>query len=160
MMTTALFGVPQVGVNVDQAKVLTQQVALSSVYQTLQTFMGGRWSTTSIALAGNGRSMCKPKARIEPQRENLGKFYVTNKTGDMVPLSTLTSIDARAVDPEFIMKYNLFQCVQINGSAAPGYSSGQAIAALEDVFKKTMPPQMGFDYMGMSYQEVQGRAGR
>ena len=58
------------------------------------------------------------------------------------------------------MRYNLFNCVQINASAAPGYSSGQAIAALEDVFKKTMPTQMGFDYMGMSYQESKGRARR
>jgi HAE1 family hydrophobic/amphiphilic exporter-1 len=57
------------------------------------------------------------------------------------------------------MKYNQFQCVQINGSAAPGYSSAQAIAALEEVFKKTMPSQMGFDYLGMSYQEVKAAQG-
>ncbi len=57
------------------------------------------------------------------------------------------------------MKYNQFQCVQINGASAPGYSSGQAIAALQDVFKQTMPSQMGFDYMGMSYQEVKASQG-
>ncbi len=57
------------------------------------------------------------------------------------------------------MQYNLFQSVQIIGSAAPGYSSAQAIAALQDVFKKTMPSQMGFDYMGMSYQEVKASQG-
>ena len=57
------------------------------------------------------------------------------------------------------MRYNLFNCVQINASAAPGYSSGQAMAALEDVFHKTMPGQMGFDYMGMSYQEQKAAQG-
>jgi HAE1 family hydrophobic/amphiphilic exporter-1 len=76
----------------------------------------------------------------------------------MVPLSTLTSTYPRK-GPEFIMRYNLFNCVQINASAAPGYSSGQVMAALEDVFHKTMPGQMGFDYSGMSYQEQRAAQG-
>ena len=158
VMTTALFGVPQVGVQVDQAKVLTQQVALSSVYQTLQTFMGGSLVNYFNRFGRQWQVFVQAEGPYRTSAENLGKFYVTNKSGDMVPLSTLTSIDARS-GPEFIMKYNLFQCVQINGSAAPGYSSAQAIAALEDVFKKTMPPEMGFDYMGMSYQEVKAAQG-
>ncbi len=57
------------------------------------------------------------------------------------------------------MRQNLYQCVQINGSAAPGYSSGQAMAALEDVFKKTMPTQMGYDWSGMSYQQQKAAQG-
>jgi HAE1 family hydrophobic/amphiphilic exporter-1 len=158
VMTTALFGVPQVGVQVDQAKVLTQQVALASVYQTLQTFMGGSLVNYFNRFGRQWQVFVQAEGSYRTSAENLGKFYVTNKSGDMVPLSTLTSIDARS-GPEFIMKYNLFQCVQINGSAAPGYSSGQAIAALEDVFKKTMPAEMGFDYMGMSYQEVKAAQG-
>jgi HAE1 family hydrophobic/amphiphilic exporter-1 len=158
VMTTALFGVPQVGVQVDQAKVLTQQVALSSVYQTLQTFMGGSLVNYFNRFGRQWQVFVQAEGPYRTSAENLGKFYVTNKSGDMVPLSTLTSIDARS-GPEFIMKYNLFQCVQINGSAAPGYSSAQAIAALEDVFKKTMPAEMGFDYMGMSYQEVKAAQG-
>jgi hydrophobic/amphiphilic exporter-1 (mainly G- bacteria), HAE1 family len=158
VMTTALFGVPQVGVQVDQAKVLTQQVALASVYQTLQTFMGGSLVNYFNRFGRQWQVFVQAEGSYRTSAENLGKFYVTNKSGDMVPLSTLTSIDARS-GPEFIMKYNLFQCVQINGSAAPGYSSAQAIAALEDVFKKTMPVEMGFDYMGMSYQEVKAAQG-
>ena len=90
--------------------------------------------------------------------ENLGKFYVRNAAGEMVPLSTLTSTYPRS-GAEFVMRYNLFNCVQINASAAPGYSSGQAMAALEDVFHKTMPTQMGFDYSGMSYQEQKAAQG-
>jgi HAE1 family hydrophobic/amphiphilic exporter-1 len=76
----------------------------------------------------------------------------------MVPLSTLTTTYPRN-GAEFMMRYNLFNCVQINAAAAPGYSSAQAMAALEDVFHKSMPSQMGFDYMGMSYQEQKAAQG-
>jgi len=90
--------------------------------------------------------------------ENLGQFYVRNRGGQTVPLSALTKFESRS-GPEFTMRYNEYRSAQINGSAAPGYSSDQATAALEDVFKQTMPREMGFDYMGMSYQEQQARQG-
>jgi HAE1 family hydrophobic/amphiphilic exporter-1 len=96
--------------------------------------------------------------KYRTQADNLGKFYVRNASNEMVPLSTLTSTYPRA-GAEFVMRYNLFNCVQVNASAAPGYSSGQAMAALEDVFQKSMPTQMGFDYMGMSYQEQKAAQG-
>src|SRR6202035_4235277 len=75
-----------------------------------------------------------------------------------VPLSTLTTLKPRS-GPEFTMRFNEYRCAQINGSAAPGYSSDQATAALEAVFKQTMPREMGFDYSGMSFQEQKGREG-
>src|ERR1700676_2319844 len=90
--------------------------------------------------------------------ENVGQFYVRNSSGDMAPLAALTKFESRA-GPEFTMRYNEYRSAQLNGSAAPGYSSDQATAALEDVFKQTMPVEMGFDYMGMSYQEQKAREG-
>jgi HAE1 family hydrophobic/amphiphilic exporter-1 len=90
--------------------------------------------------------------------ENLGQFYVRNGAGERVPLSALTNFESRS-GPEFTMRYNEYRSAQINGSAAPGYSSEQATAALEDVFKQTMSREMGFDYMGMSYQEQKARQG-
>jgi hydrophobic/amphiphilic exporter-1 (mainly G- bacteria), HAE1 family len=158
VMTTALFGVPQVGITVDQEKILTQQVNLANVYQTLQAFMGGSLVNYFNRFGRQWQVYIQAEANYRTSADNLGKFYVTNSSGEMVPLSTLTGNVPRS-GPEFIMKYNQFQCVQINGSAAPGYSSGQAIAALEDVFKQTMPNQMGFDYLGMSYQEVKAAQG-
>jgi len=158
VMTTALFGVPQVGVDVDNAKVLTQQVQLSSVYQTLQTFMGGALVNFFNRFGLQWQVYVQADGDFRTNAENLGKFHVRNATGDMVPLSTLTSVDRRS-GAEFIMRYNLYQCVQINAAAAPGHSSGEAMAALEDVFNKTMPSQMGFDYMGMSYQENKAAQG-
>jgi hydrophobic/amphiphilic exporter-1 (mainly G- bacteria), HAE1 family len=158
VMTTALFGVPQVGITVDQEKVLTQQVSLTNVYQTLQTFMGGSLVNYFNRFGRQWQVYVQAESNYRTSADNLGKFYVTNSSGQMVPLSTLTGNVPRS-GPEFVMKYNQFQCVQINGSAAPGYSSGQAIAALQDVFKKTMPNQMGYDYLGMSYQEVKASQG-
>jgi HAE1 family hydrophobic/amphiphilic exporter-1 len=75
-----------------------------------------------------------------------------------VPLTALAHFETR-YGPEFTMRYNEYRSAQINVTAAPGYSSDQATAALEDVFKQTMPSEMGFDYIGMSYQEQRARQG-
>jgi HAE1 family hydrophobic/amphiphilic exporter-1 len=158
VMTTALFGVPQVGVDVDKAKVLTQQVSLSNVYQTLQAFMGGALVNYYNQFGLQWQVWVQADGKFRTNVGNLGKFYVRNAAGEMVPLSTLTSTYSRS-GTEFVMRQNLYQCVQINGSAAPGYSSGQAMAALEDVFKKTMPGQMGYDWSGMSYQQQKAAQG-
>jgi HAE1 family hydrophobic/amphiphilic exporter-1 len=158
VMTTALFGVPQVGVKVDNAKVMTQQIQLSNLYDTIQTFMGGALINYFNRFGLQWQVYVQADGNFRTKASNLGKFYVRNAGGDMVPLSTLTSTYPRS-GAEFVMRYNLFNCTQINASAAPGYSSGQAMAALEDVFHKTMPGQMGFDYSGMSYQEAKAAQG-
>jgi hydrophobic/amphiphilic exporter-1 (mainly G- bacteria), HAE1 family len=156
--TTALFGVPQVGVTVDKAKVLTQQVNLGNVYQTLQAFMGGALVNYFNRFGRQWQVYVQADGEYRTDANNLGKFYVKNTTGEMVPLSTVTGIEPRS-GPGFTMRFNQFQSVQLNASTAPGFSSGQAIAALEDTFKETMPSEMGFDYMGMSYQEKKAAQG-
>jgi HAE1 family hydrophobic/amphiphilic exporter-1 len=158
IMTTALFGVPQVGVKVDNAKAMTQQIQLNDLYQTVQTFMGGSLINYFNRFGLQWQVYVQADGNFRTDAENLGKFYVRNASGDMVPLSTLTSTYTRS-GAEFVMRYNLFNCVQMNASAAPGYSSGQVMAALEDVFHQTMPSQMGFDYSGMSYQEQKAAQG-
>ncbi len=156
--TTALFGVPQVGVTVDKAKVLTQQIDLGSVFQTLQAFMGGTLVNYFNRFGRQWQVYVQADGEYRTEAKNLGKFYVKNATGQMVPLSTLTGTENRS-GPSFTMRFNQFQSVQLNAAAAPGFSSGQAIAALEDIFKQTMPTEMGFDYMGMSYQEKKAAEG-
>ncbi len=158
VMTTALFGVPQVGVNVDNAKAMTQQIPLDQLYQTVQTFMGGALVNYFNRFGLQWQVYVQADGDFRTNASNLGKFYVRNASNEMVPLSTLTSTYPRS-GAEFVMRYNLFNCTQINASAAPGYSSGQVIAALEDVFQKTMPSQMGYDFSGMSYQEVKASQG-
>jgi hydrophobic/amphiphilic exporter-1 (mainly G- bacteria), HAE1 family len=156
--TTALFGVPQVGVTVDKAKVLTQQVNLGNVYQTLQAFMGGSLVNYFNRFGRQWQVYVQADGEYRTDAKNLGKFYVKNVSGEMVPLSTVTGIENRS-GPGFTMRYNQFQAVQINAATAPGFSSGQAIAALEDTFAQTMPNEMGFDYMGMSFQEKKAAQG-
>jgi HAE1 family hydrophobic/amphiphilic exporter-1 len=158
VMTTALFGIPQVGVKVDNAKAMTQQIQLNNLYETVQTFMGGSLINFFNRFGLQWQVYVQADGKYRNKAENLGKFYVRNAAGEMVPLSTLTSTYPRD-GAEFVMRYNLFNCVQVNASAAPGYSSAQAMAALEDVFQKSMPGQMGFDYMGMSYQEQKAAQG-
>jgi hydrophobic/amphiphilic exporter-1 (mainly G- bacteria), HAE1 family len=158
VLTTALLSVPQVGVKVDNAKAMTQQIPLNDLYQTVQTFMGGSLVNYFNRFGLQWQVYVQADGSFRNSADNLGKFYVRNATGAMTPLSTLTTTYARS-GPEFVMRYNLFNCVQINASAAPGYSSAQVMAALEDVFHKSMPATMGFDYSGMSYQEQKAAQG-
>jgi len=156
--TTALPAVPQVYVDVDRAKVISQGVQLSDVYKTLQTFMGGVLINYFNNFGRQWQVYVQAEGDYRTRAENVGQFYVTNVGGQPVPISALTSIRPR-IGPEFTLRYNLYRCAQINGSAAPGYSSAQAIKALEDTFASSMPSEMGFDYMGMSYQEKKAAEG-
>jgi len=156
--TTFLPSVPQKFVDVDRDKVLKQGVAVSDVYRTIQAFMGGLFINYFNEFGRTWQVYVEAEAPYRSNMENLGQFYVRNSGGDRVPLSALTRFESRS-GPEFTMRYNEYRSAQINGSAAPGYSSDQATAALEEVFRQTMPSEMGFDYMGMSYQEQKAREG-
>ncbi|MGA8034334.1 MAG: multidrug efflux RND transporter permease subunit [Candidatus Acidiferrales bacterium] len=158
VFTTALPSVPQLSVKVDRDKVLKQGLALSDVYQTLQAFMGGAFINFFNRFGRVWQIYVQAEGSFRAQADNVGKFYVRNNTGQMVPLSAVTTI-TRRLGPEFTMHYNLYNCIQINGNTKPGYSSEQAMRALEEVFAQTMPPEMGFDYMGMSFQEQKAQKG-
>jgi hydrophobic/amphiphilic exporter-1 (mainly G- bacteria), HAE1 family len=156
--TTFLPNVPQEFVEVDRDKVLKQGVQISDVYNTIQAYMGGLFINYFNDFGRTWQVYVEAEAPYRSSMGNLGQFYVRNNRGERVPLSALTRFESRS-GPEFTMRYNEYRSAQINGSAAPGYSSAQATAALEDVFKQTMPREMGYDYMGMSYQEQKARQG-
>ena len=158
VFTTMLPSVPQVFVNVQRDKVLAQGVNLGDVYKTLQAFMGGAFINYFNRFGRQWQVYIQAEGDYRTRAENLGQFYVRNNIGNMVPLSAVISIDRR-VGPEFTLRYNLFRCAQINASANTGYSSAQAMTAMEEVFAQTMPPDMGFDYLGMSYQEKRAQQG-
>ncbi|WP_433964580.1 efflux RND transporter permease subunit [Tunturiibacter gelidiferens] len=158
LSTTFIPSAPQQFVQVDRDKVLKQGVALTDVYQTIQAFMGGLFINYYNNFGRTWQVYVESEAPYRSDLTNVGQFYVRNNTGEMVPLTALTKFESRS-GPEFTMRYNEYRSAQINGGAAPGYSSDQATAALEDVFKQTMPGEMGFDYMGMSYQEQKARQG-
>ena len=156
--TTFLPSVPQLYVKVDRDKALKEGVDLPEVYKTLQTFMGGYFIDYFNRFGRQWQVYVQAEGDYRTRAENLGLFYVRNHDGEAVPLGALTS--AKPISgPEFTMRYNLYRSAQINGAAAPGYSSAQATKALEDVFAQTMPPEMGYDYLGMSFQEQKAQQG-
>jgi HAE1 family hydrophobic/amphiphilic exporter-1 len=156
--TTALPSAPQVYIDVDRPKVIAQGVQLSDVYKTMQTFMGGVLVNYFNQFGRQWQVYVQAEGDYRTKAENVGQFYVTNDAGQPVPMSALTTVKPSS-GPEFTMRYNLFRCVQLNGNAAPGYSSSQAMKALEETFAETMPSEMGYDYMGMSYQEKKAAEG-
>ncbi|MGC2724337.1 MAG: efflux RND transporter permease subunit, partial [Candidatus Acidiferrales bacterium] len=156
--TSFLPSVPQEFLEVDRERALKQGVTISDVYQTIQAFMGGLFINYFNEFGRTWQVYVEAEAPYRSNMDNLGQFYVRNRGGERVPLSALTKFESRS-GPEFTMRYNEYRSAQINGSAAPGYSSDQATAALEEVFRETMPSEMGFDYMGMSYQEQKAREG-
>jgi hydrophobic/amphiphilic exporter-1 (mainly G- bacteria), HAE1 family len=158
IFTTFLPSVPQQFIRVDREKVLKQGVALTDVYNTIQAYMGGLFVNYYNEFGRTWQVYVESEAPYRANTGNLGQFYVRNNQGEALPLSALARFETTS-GPEFTMRYNEYRSAQINGSAAPGYSSDQATAALEEVFKQTMPREMGFDYLGISYQEQKARQG-
>jgi HAE1 family hydrophobic/amphiphilic exporter-1 len=158
LSTTFLPSVPQKFVEVDRDKVLKLGVDLSDVYKTVQAFMGGYFINYFNRFGRQWQVYIEAEAEDRAKAENVGQFYVRNNQGQNVPLSSMISVKPRT-GPEFTLRFDEYRCAQINGSAAPGYSAGQATDALEEVFKQTMPREMGFDYSGISFQEQKARQG-
>src|ERR1700751_1740171 len=156
--TTFIPSVPEEFINVDKEKVLKQGVNLTDVYNPIQAYMGGLFVNYYNDFGRTWQVYVEAEAPYRATTNDLGQFYVRNSQGQTVPLTALAKFETRS-GPEFTMRYNEYRSAQINASAAPGYSSDQASAALEDVFKQTMPREMGFDYIGMSYQEQRARQG-
>jgi HAE1 family hydrophobic/amphiphilic exporter-1 len=145
-------GVPQLYAEVDQEKTIQQQVSLSDVYTTMQTFMGGYLVNYFNRFGRQWQTYVEAEGTSRTSIANINQFYVRSANGGQVPLGSLVHVKQIA-GPEFIYRFNEYNAAQLNITGAPGYSSGQIRAALEEVFKKTMPPGAGFDYSGMSFQE-------
>lgn len=156
--TTFLPDVPQKFVDVDKDKVLKQGVPLDDVYRTIQAYMGGVFVNYFNDFGRQWQVYVEADAPYRSNANDLGQFYVRNDQGQMVPLSSLASFRSQS-GPEFTMRYDEYRAAEIVGSAAPGYSSAQARSALVDVFNHTMPREMGYDWMGMSYQEEEAAHG-
>jgi HAE1 family hydrophobic/amphiphilic exporter-1 len=153
-------GVPQVYADVDRDKVIKQGVAVADVYQTLQAFLGGIYVNQFNRFGRQWRVFLQSEAEDRLTPEDIDRFYVRNNDGDMLPLSTVVT-SRRVFGPEYTQRFNLFRAVQITGQPAPGYSSGQAMAALEAVAREVLPPEMGYDWADLSFQErrAAGRSG-
>jgi len=144
--------VPQVFADVDRDKTLKQGVPINEVFQTLQADLGGIFVNQFTRFGRQWRVYLQAEGEARTDPGDIGSFYVKNGAGQMVPLSTLTNV-RRIEGPEYTNRFNLFRAVQITGSPAPGYSSGQAMAALEEVAQAVLPAGIGYDWADLSYQE-------
>jgi HAE1 family hydrophobic/amphiphilic exporter-1 len=145
---------PQVLVEIDREKAKSLGVPFSQINTTLQTYMG---STYVNDFDFNNRSyrvyvQADQQFRVNPS--NIAQYYVRSDFGAMVPLSNIVTLKDTA-GPSVISHYNMFRSAEINGSAAPGFSSGQALAAMEDVSHKVLPPGYAFEWTGLALEEIQ-----
>jgi hydrophobe/amphiphile efflux-1 (HAE1) family protein len=151
--------VPQYKVALDREKAETIGVPITDVYDALQTFLGGLYVNDFNRFGRTWRVYLEAEEQFRQQPNDINRFYVRSSQGEMVPLSTLVKITP-TVGPEVIYRYNRYRAVKIIGTAAPGYSSGQAAAAMEDLAKQ-LPSGFGYEWTGTVYQEKlsQGKEG-
>ena len=149
--------VPQLYADVDKEKAMAEGVNLTDAYATLQTFLGGSYVNDFSSFGRQWRVFMQADAPYRARPDDIGQFYVRNDRGGMVPLSSFVKV-RQVTGPEYIVRFNLYRSVEIIGAPAPGYSSGQALAALEEV-AKTLPPEMGYAWNAMSYQEKAASGG-
>jgi HAE1 family hydrophobic/amphiphilic exporter-1 len=144
--------VPQVLVQVDRDKVLKQGVEIQDVYTTLRAFMGSLFVNYFNRFGRAWQVYIAAEDGYRSQAGDVMNFFVRNKDGQMLPLSSVISLQIRA-GPEFTSRFNEYRAVEITGSPAPGFSTVQAMSALEQVARQVLPKGMGYDWNGLSYQQ-------
>ena len=144
--------VPQVLVQVDRDKVLKQGVEIDDVYSTLRAFMGSLFVNYFNRFGRAWQVYIAAEDGYRSQAKDVMNFFVRNKEGEMLPLSSVVSLQTRA-GPEFTSRFNEYRAVEITGSPAAGYSTVKAMAALEQVANEVLPKGMGYDWNALSYQQ-------
>jgi HAE1 family hydrophobic/amphiphilic exporter-1 len=150
--TTLNPGVPQLVADVDKDKALKQGVSLNAVYQALQAFLGGYFIDYFNLYGRVWQVYVQAEGEFRTRASDIGQFYVRNSQGNPVPLSALVTMRT-SYGLDYTVRFNEYRAAPISATLAPGYSTQQGMKALEEVFARTMPREMGFDYAGMSFQE-------
>jgi HAE1 family hydrophobic/amphiphilic exporter-1 len=142
---------PQVKVELDREKARTLGVTVDNVFTTLQTYLGGLYVNDFVRFGRVYKVFLQAESQFTDKPEDIGQFYVRNNEGGMVPLSTLVKV-SKMSGPNLVTRFNLYNAAEVMGAPAPGYSSGQAIKAIEEVMK-TMPAETGYEWAGLTLQE-------
>jgi HAE1 family hydrophobic/amphiphilic exporter-1 len=150
--TTFRAAVPQVFADVNRDKVLKQGVDIGQVYQTMQAFLGGAYVNQFNRFGRQWKVFIQAEGDQRVDERNIGGYYVRNASGEMVPLSAFAST-RQVFGPEYTNRFNLFRAAQVTGAPAAGFSSGQALTALEEVAAQVLPREMGYQWADLSYQE-------
>lgn len=145
---------PQITVEVDRVRASQLQVSLEDVFNTLQILLGSTYVNDFNQFQRAYRVYVQADRQFRANPEDIKRLYVRSQTGKIVSLSNLVRV-SQTIGPSIISHYNLFRSVELNGAAAPGVSSGQAIAAMEAVAKQTLPKGFGYEWSGLSLEEIQ-----
>ncbi len=145
---------PSYNVTVDREKCKKLGVSISDVFTTIQTYMGSLYINDITLYNRNFHVVAQADTSYRKMISDMDKYYVRNQSGDMLPLSTLIKYEPTETAP-LISHFNIFRSAEVNGSPAPGYSSGQALEVLKEVAAETLPQGYGYEFSGLSYQEIQ-----
>src|SRR5258705_345346 len=144
---------PQVKVELDREKARKLGVPINDVFQAMSATVGGSYVNDFNRFGRLYRVYVQAESEFRQKPQDIGEIYIrSSTTNTMVPLSTLVTITS-VPSTEITTRFNLFRSGEISGAPAPGFTSGQALAALESTFARVMPKEMGFAYSGLSYQE-------
>ncbi len=151
LTTTFNSATPQVKVELDREKARMLGVSVDSVFSTLQTYLSGLYVNDFVRFGRVYKVFLQAEPEFTDKPDDIGHFYVRNNEGAMVPLNTLVKI-SKMSGPNFVTRFNLYNAAEIMGAPAPGYSSGQAIKAIEEVMR-VMPREVGYEWSGLTLQE-------
>ncbi|MET0638072.1 MAG: efflux RND transporter permease subunit [Chitinophagaceae bacterium] len=144
---------PTYQLKVDREKCSKLGVAIGDVYNTIQTYLGSTYTNQFTLYGQDFEVVAQADTAFRTSIQNLGQYYVRNEESEMVPLSTLISYTVKQTPP-LISHFNLFRSVEVNGNSSPGYSSGQAIDALTETAEAVLPEGYGYEFSGLSREEV------
>ena len=142
---------PQVKIELDREKARTLGVPVDSVFQTLQAYLSGLYVNDFVRFGRVYKVFLQAESQFTDKPTDIGQFYVRNNSGQMVPLSALVKVSQMS-GPNFVTRFNLYNAAEMMGAPAPGFSSGQAIKAIEEVMK-SMPSEVGYEWSGLTLQE-------
>jgi multidrug efflux pump subunit AcrB len=152
MFSTFRSSVPQLLADVDRVKAKRQNVQVTDVFQALQVYLGGLYINDFNYLGRTWHVMAQADAPFRARADQVARLKTRNSAGQMVPLGAVATIKD-IVGPDRLQRYDLYSSAEINGSSAPGYSSGQTLAAMEDVADHTLPSQFSYEWTDLAYQE-------
>ena len=150
--TTYNAGTPQIKLEIDNEKAMKLGVPVSVITETLGAFLGASYVNDFNRFGRQYKVFIQAEDQARVKQEDLNQIYVKNSEGKMLPISTVLTV-SKVMGPDFTNRLNLFRAAEIGGSPNDGYSSAQALAALEEVAAETLPADMGYDYINLSYQE-------
>ncbi|HXF27961.1 MAG TPA: multidrug efflux RND transporter permease subunit [Bryobacteraceae bacterium] len=150
--STFRVGVPQYKVNLDIAKAQTLGIPVTDVYNSLQTFLGGLYVNDFNRFGRTWKVLVEAEPQFRNRPDDINRFYVRASNGSMIPLSTLVNVQP-STGPEVVYRYNRNRTVELIGSNAPGYSSGQTVTAMEELAAHNLPAGYGYEWTGTVYQQ-------